>query len=200
MKQAKLFYIPSSSSRIYCGHYAVAEKAAEALEVLKQAKVDNQNIVHDDITINDLVLIDEKITLPNRPQKVKRILNTYGGLIDINIIKYFNKPSFFGSAWKIGLPYNEIPEISLSPEAWDVYSFEYDARGWIIFQADDMESGLKIRVEGGSRSASVIWMYTYDTETEYEIAEFENNEVAVKFALSRLNDAKILRERYRNIE
>lgn len=199
MKDAKLFYAPSNLIHLYCGYYAVAKTAEEALEIFKQTRDNGREIVPNDITINDLVLVDQEITLPNG-QKRKRILNTYGGLIDINIIKYFDQPSFFGSAYMVGLPDNEIPEISLSKEAWGVYCFEYDARGWIIFQADDMQSGLKVRVKGGLQSASVVWMYTYDTDTLYEEMEFSSEEEAIKFTLSLLHDAKILRERYRNIE
>lgn len=196
MERAQLFYIPSKNYN--CGYYAVAEEAEEALEVFKECweevadSVDRKR----NITLKDLVVVEEEIMIPNCSRKVNRILNTDAGLIDIEIIKYFDKPAFFGKAYGVGP--NEIPEIVLSAEAWSVYNgIDYDGRGLIVFQADDIASGVKVRVNGGSDR--VVWMYTYETDTIYNEVYKDSEEEAIEFAISILRDAKALREKYRGI-
>lgn len=194
MKQAQLFYILSSTVP-YNGYYAVAEEAEEALNVFKECwtKVAYDVDKKRNITLKDLIVIEKEITLPNYSQKVNRILNTYVGLIDIEIITYFDKPTYFGTGWRSGP--KEIPEIWLSPEAWSVYSYDYDGQGRIVFQAEDTESGVKVRVD----SERVVWMYTYETDTIYNEVYKDNEDEAIGFALSIIRDAKILREKYRKL-
>jgi hypothetical protein len=194
MKQAQLFYIPASTMP-HNGYYAVAEEAEQALKVFKECwtKVAHGVDKERNITLKDLIVIEKEITLPNHSQKVNRILNTYVGLIDIEIIKYFDKPTYFGTGWRSGP--KEIPEVSLSPEAWSVYSYDYDGQGRIVFQAEDLESGVKVRVD----SERVVWMYTYETDTIYNEVYKDNKDEAIGFALSIIRDAKILREKYRKL-
>lgn len=194
MKQAQLFYILSPTV-IYNGYYAVAEEAEQALEVFKKCwkEVAYWTEKERDITLNDLVLVEKEIFLPNSSQKAPRFLNTYVGLVDMDILKYFHQPTYFGTGWRSGP--KEIPEISLSREAWSVYSYDYDAQGWIAFQADDFQSGVKVRVDG----SRVVWMYTYETDTIYNEVYKENTDEAIGFALSIIRDAKKLREKYRKM-